>query len=46
MEFSHDTDPKQAVESRLKMLDALAAKKIAVRAIKTGWLVVLLYRKA
>ena len=29
MEFSYDTDPKQAARSRVKMLDMLAANKIA-----------------
>src|ERR1700692_1586249 len=30
MEFSYDTDPKQAANSRVRMLDMLAANKIAV----------------
>ena len=30
MEFSYDTDPKQAAGSRVKMPDMLAANKIAV----------------
>jgi glyoxylase-like metal-dependent hydrolase (beta-lactamase superfamily II) len=30
MQFSYDTDPNQAAESRVKMLDMLAANKIPV----------------
>jgi len=30
MEFSYDTDPKQAAQSRVKMLTMLAANKTAV----------------
>ncbi len=37
MEFSYDTDPKQAVESRVKMLDMLAANKIAVLPYHYPW---------
>jgi glyoxylase-like metal-dependent hydrolase (beta-lactamase superfamily II) len=37
MEFSYDTDPKQAAESRVKMLDMLAANKIAVMAYHYPW---------
>jgi len=37
MEFSYDTDPKQAANSRVKMLDMLAANKIAVMAYHYPW---------
>ncbi len=37
MEFSYDTDPKQAAESRVKMLDMLAANKIAVMSYHYPW---------
>ena len=37
MEFSYDTDPKQAAASRVKMLDMLAANKIAVMAYHYPW---------
>ena len=37
MEFSFDTDPKQAAESRVKMLDMLAANKIPVLAYHYPW---------
>jgi glyoxylase-like metal-dependent hydrolase (beta-lactamase superfamily II) len=37
MEFSYDTDPKQAVASRVKMLDMLAANKIAVLPYHYPW---------
>jgi glyoxylase-like metal-dependent hydrolase (beta-lactamase superfamily II) len=37
MEFSYDTDPKQAADSRVKMLDMLAANKIAVLAYHYPW---------
>jgi glyoxylase-like metal-dependent hydrolase (beta-lactamase superfamily II) len=37
MEFSYDTDPKLAVASRLKMLDMLAANKIAVLPYHYPW---------
>jgi glyoxylase-like metal-dependent hydrolase (beta-lactamase superfamily II) len=31
MQFSYDTDPKQAADSRVRMLDMLAANKVGVR---------------
>jgi glyoxylase-like metal-dependent hydrolase (beta-lactamase superfamily II) len=37
MQFSYDTDPKQAAESRVKMLDMLAANKIAVMSYHFPW---------
>jgi glyoxylase-like metal-dependent hydrolase (beta-lactamase superfamily II) len=37
MEFSYDTDPKQAAASRVKMLDMLAANKIAVLPYHYPW---------
>jgi glyoxylase-like metal-dependent hydrolase (beta-lactamase superfamily II) len=37
MEFSFDTDPKQAAESRVKMLDMLATQKIPVLAYHYPW---------
>ena len=37
MEFSFDTDPKQAANSRVKMLDMLAANKIPVLAYHYPW---------
>jgi glyoxylase-like metal-dependent hydrolase (beta-lactamase superfamily II) len=37
MELSYDTDPKQAAESRVKMLDMLAANKIAVMSYHYPW---------
>jgi glyoxylase-like metal-dependent hydrolase (beta-lactamase superfamily II) len=37
MEFSYDTDPKQAADSRVKMLDMLAANKIAVMSYHYPW---------
>ena len=37
MEFSFDTDPKQAAGSRVKMLDMLAANKIPVLAYHYPW---------
>jgi glyoxylase-like metal-dependent hydrolase (beta-lactamase superfamily II) len=37
MEFSYDTDPKQAAESRVRMLDMLAANKIAVMSYHFPW---------
>jgi glyoxylase-like metal-dependent hydrolase (beta-lactamase superfamily II) len=37
MEFSYDTDPKQAANSRVKMLEMLAANKIAVMAYHYPW---------
>jgi glyoxylase-like metal-dependent hydrolase (beta-lactamase superfamily II) len=37
MQFSYDTDPKQAADSRVKMLDMLAANKIAVMSYHYPW---------
>jgi glyoxylase-like metal-dependent hydrolase (beta-lactamase superfamily II) len=37
MEFSYDTDPKQAAESRVKMLDMLAANKTPVMSYHFAW---------
>ena len=37
MEFSYDTDPKQAAESRVKMLTMLAANKIPVMSYHYPW---------
>jgi glyoxylase-like metal-dependent hydrolase (beta-lactamase superfamily II) len=37
MEFSYDTDPKQAADTRVKILDMLAANKIAVLAYHYPW---------
>ncbi|WP_407177754.1 MBL fold metallo-hydrolase [Bradyrhizobium sp. STM 3562] len=37
MEFSYDTDPKQAAESRVRMLDMLAANKIMVMSYHYPW---------
>ena len=37
MEFFYDTDPKQAAESRVRMLDMLAANKIAVMSYHYPW---------
>lgn len=37
MEFAFDTDPKQAANSRVKMLDMLAAQKIPVLAYHYPW---------
>ena len=37
MEFSYDTDPKQAANSRVRMLDMLAANKIAVMSYHYPW---------
>jgi glyoxylase-like metal-dependent hydrolase (beta-lactamase superfamily II) len=37
MEFSFDTDPKQAADSRVRMLDMLAANKIAVISYHYPW---------
>ena len=37
MEFSYDTDPKQAANSRVRMLDMLAANKIAVMSYHFPW---------
>ena len=37
MQFSYDTDPKQAAESRVKLLDMIAANKIPVMAYHFAW---------
>src|SRR3954467_3441246 len=37
MEFSYDTDPKQAAQSRVKMLTMLAANKIPVMSYHFAW---------
>jgi glyoxylase-like metal-dependent hydrolase (beta-lactamase superfamily II) len=37
MEFSFDTDPKQAAQSRVKMLDMLASNKIPILAYHYAW---------
>jgi glyoxylase-like metal-dependent hydrolase (beta-lactamase superfamily II) len=37
MEFSDDTDPKQAAATRVKMLDMLAANKTAVMSYHVAW---------
>src|ERR1700710_2917354 len=37
MEFSYDSDPKQAAESRVKMLGMLAANKIPVMSYHFAW---------
>jgi glyoxylase-like metal-dependent hydrolase (beta-lactamase superfamily II) len=37
MEFSYDTDPKQAAASRVKMLEMLAAQKIPVMSYHFAW---------
>jgi glyoxylase-like metal-dependent hydrolase (beta-lactamase superfamily II) len=37
MEFSYDTDPKQAADSRVRLLDMLAANKIAVLSYHYPW---------
>jgi glyoxylase-like metal-dependent hydrolase (beta-lactamase superfamily II) len=37
MQFSYDTDPKQAAESRVKMLDMLATNKIPVMSYHYPW---------
>ena len=37
MEFAYDTDPKQAASTRVKMLDMLAANKIAVMSYHFAW---------
>jgi glyoxylase-like metal-dependent hydrolase (beta-lactamase superfamily II) len=37
MQFAYDTDPKQAADSRVKMLDMLAANKIPVLAYHYPW---------
>jgi len=37
MQFSYDTDPKQAAESRVKLLDMVAANRIPVMAYHYAW---------
>jgi glyoxylase-like metal-dependent hydrolase (beta-lactamase superfamily II) len=37
MQFSYDTDPKQAAESRVRLLDTIAANKIAVMSYHFPW---------
>src|SRR3954451_5509869 len=37
MEFSYDTDPKQAANTRVKLLDMLVAKKIPVMSNHFAW---------
>jgi glyoxylase-like metal-dependent hydrolase (beta-lactamase superfamily II) len=37
MQFSYDTDPKQAAESRVRMLDTLAANKTPVMSYHYPW---------
>ena len=37
MQFSHDTDPNQAAESRVKMLGMLAANQIPVMSYHYPW---------
>jgi glyoxylase-like metal-dependent hydrolase (beta-lactamase superfamily II) len=37
MEFSYDTDPKQAAESRVKLLTMLAANKVPVMSYHFAW---------
>ena len=37
MEFSYDSDPKQAASSRVKMLEMLAAQKIPVMSYHFAW---------
>ncbi len=37
MEFSYDTDPKQAASSRVRLLDMLAANKIPVMSYHFAW---------
>ena len=37
MEFSYDTDPKQAADSRVKMLTMLAANKVPVMSYHFAW---------
>jgi glyoxylase-like metal-dependent hydrolase (beta-lactamase superfamily II) len=37
MEFSYDTDPKQAANTRVKMLDMVAADKIPVMSYHFAW---------
>ena len=37
MEFAYDTDPKQAAQTRVKMLDMIAANKVAVLSYHFPW---------
>ena len=37
MEFSYDTDPKQAADTRVKLLDTLAANKTPVMSYHFAW---------
>ena len=37
MEFSYDTDPKQAAATRVKLLDMLAANKTPVMSYHFAW---------
>ena len=37
MQFSYDTDPKQAAETRVKLLDTIAANKLPVMAYHYAW---------
>jgi len=37
MQFSYDTDPKQAAETRVKLLDMIATNKIPVMAYHYAW---------
>jgi glyoxylase-like metal-dependent hydrolase (beta-lactamase superfamily II) len=37
MQFSYDTDPKQAAETRVKLLDTIAANKIPVMSYHYAW---------
>jgi glyoxylase-like metal-dependent hydrolase (beta-lactamase superfamily II) len=37
MQFSYDTDPKQAAETRVKLLDTIAANKIPVMSYHFAW---------
>jgi glyoxylase-like metal-dependent hydrolase (beta-lactamase superfamily II) len=37
MQFSYDTDPKQAAETRVKLLDMIAANKVPVMSYHFAW---------
>ena len=37
MQFSYDTDPKQAAETRVKLLDRIAADELPVMAYHYAW---------
>jgi hypothetical protein len=37
MQFSYDTDPNQAAETRVKLLDMIAANKIPVMSYHYAW---------